>query len=283
MLLWDESVLEKPESIKLEGLWALRSSKARRLKPIKPGSSHPPAGPAICVPGLHWLALLLLGRQGPATLAAMKWGTTRGAKAPSAREQEVGLLDDCQRQGGRGGLPVFDQGFAGSPWLGLCFQRKLPFTLRWHKGSHRRDAEGSKRRPGRISGRRRSWGQRRVWDARRQPWGKAGLVAIEYARHVLEERFPDGSNGSRRASSPSLSRLLSRSSHGGCCCRAPAKDARPALGSRASRSAVKTRPGKSSVPMHGAGRSRWPGAKARGNWPGRVRASGKGKLASNGC
>lgn len=37
LLLWDARVLEKPESIKGEGLCAVRSSKARRLKRIKPG------------------------------------------------------------------------------------------------------------------------------------------------------------------------------------------------------------------------------------------------------
>ena len=84
LLLWDESVIEKPESIAWEGLCAVRSSKARRLKRIKPGYYNPPAGPPIFVPGMNWLAVLLLGRQGPPTLAAMRWWTTRGVFAPSA-------------------------------------------------------------------------------------------------------------------------------------------------------------------------------------------------------
>src|SRR3954453_18385572 len=37
LALWDESVVEKSESIALEGLCAVRSSKAARLKRIKPG------------------------------------------------------------------------------------------------------------------------------------------------------------------------------------------------------------------------------------------------------
>lgn len=36
-VIWDESVLEKNESLKAEGLCAVRSSKAARLKRIKPG------------------------------------------------------------------------------------------------------------------------------------------------------------------------------------------------------------------------------------------------------
>jgi hypothetical protein len=178
LLLWDESVLEKPESIQLEGLCAVRSSKARRLKRIKPGDYNPPGGPPICVPGMHWLTLLLLGRSGPPRLAAMKCWTTRGALASSGREAASALLDDCQQHWGRRIIHVFDQGFAGSPWLGECFQRHLRFILRWHKKYHLCDAEGNKRPVGRISGRRRSWGERQVWDARRRQWFQAGVVAI---------------------------------------------------------------------------------------------------------
>ena len=49
-VIWDESVLEKSESLRAEGLCAVRSSKAARLKRIKPGfqpshrSSHFRAG-----------------------------------------------------------------------------------------------------------------------------------------------------------------------------------------------------------------------------------------------
>jgi DDE family transposase len=178
LVLWDASVVEKPESIKLEGLCAVRSSKARRLKRIKPGYYNPPGGPPVCVPGMHWITLLLLGREGPPTLASMQWWTTRGRLATSAREQEAALLDACLRRWGRRVIHVFDQGFAGSPWLGECFSRKLRFILRWKKEYHLRDAEGKKRRVGRISGRRRSWGERQVWDARRRGWFQAGVVAI---------------------------------------------------------------------------------------------------------
>lgn len=56
LLLWDESVLEKPESAKSEGLGAVRSSKAARLTRIKPGFYRPPrstdprAGTELVVP-----------------------------------------------------------------------------------------------------------------------------------------------------------------------------------------------------------------------------------------
>lgn len=59
VLLWDESVVEKPESIHSEGLCAVRSSKAKRLKRIKPGFYNPPGGRPVHVPGFEWMSLLL--------------------------------------------------------------------------------------------------------------------------------------------------------------------------------------------------------------------------------
>ena len=81
LAIWDESVLEKPESIALEGLCPVRSSKAARLKRIKPGYYNPPGGPPVFVPGLQWLTVMLAGMQGPPCLAAMRWWTSRGQLA----------------------------------------------------------------------------------------------------------------------------------------------------------------------------------------------------------
>src|SRR5437763_8275845 len=80
LLIWDGTVLEKPESLQAEGLCAVRSSKALRLTRVKKGYYHPPGKP-IFVPGLHGIGLLLAGRadhQGPAMLAALRWWTSRG-------------------------------------------------------------------------------------------------------------------------------------------------------------------------------------------------------------
>ena len=72
LAIWDESVLEKPESIALEGLYPVRSSKAARLKRIKPGYYNPPAGPPIFVPGPQWPTVMVAGMQGLPALAAMR-------------------------------------------------------------------------------------------------------------------------------------------------------------------------------------------------------------------
>ena len=88
LAIWDESVLEKPESIALEGLCPVRSSKAARLKRIKPGYYHPPGGPPVFVPGLQWLTVMVAGMQGPPVPwrpcaggpAVVRWPATGGMR-----------------------------------------------------------------------------------------------------------------------------------------------------------------------------------------------------------
>ncbi len=85
LLVWDDSVLEKAESIALEGLCAVRSSVAARLKRIKPGYFNPPGGRPVFVPGLNWRCVLLLGWSGPPVVVAMEWWTSRGKFASDKR------------------------------------------------------------------------------------------------------------------------------------------------------------------------------------------------------
>jgi hypothetical protein len=73
LVIWDESVLEKPESLQAEGLCAVRSSKAVRIKHIKPGFFNPPGGRPVFVPGFHWLKILVVGRKAGSILAHMHW------------------------------------------------------------------------------------------------------------------------------------------------------------------------------------------------------------------
>jgi hypothetical protein len=83
LVIWDESAVEKAESLQLEGLCPVRSTKAARLKRIKPGFFNPPGGQPICVPGLYWLPVLVAGWQGPPVLAHLRCWTARGSLASS--------------------------------------------------------------------------------------------------------------------------------------------------------------------------------------------------------
>lgn len=177
LALWDESVLEKPESIALEGLCAVRSRKAARLKRIRRGYYNPPGGRPICVPGMNWLGLLIIGRQGPPTLACLRWWTSRGKFASAKWQQEVALLHEAIGRWHNRVLHIFDRGFATSTWLASLFGQRARFVMRWKKGNKLTDANGQSRKAWEIVRGKRSWGQRLVWDAKRQCERKVGLYA----------------------------------------------------------------------------------------------------------
>ncbi len=178
LLVWDESVLEKSESLKLEGLGPVRSTKAVRLQRIKPGYFHPPGGRPVFVPGFHELALLVLGQHGPPTLAAMRWWTTRGERAQTERQVEGEILAQAWRTWGRGVLHVWDRGFAGSPWLQSAFVYQLRFVLRWPKHYQLRNAHAHPYKAWEITRGKRSWDHRLLWDARRRCDRKVGVMAV---------------------------------------------------------------------------------------------------------
>ena len=181
LAIWDESVLEKPESIALEGLCPVRSSKAARLKRIKPGYYHPPGGRPVFVPGLQWLTVMLAGMQGPPALAAMRWWTSRGPLASHRRDETASLLSQCAQRWQRRVVHVFDRGFAGTPWLNQLSDHQLRFILRWPTRYRLTDAKGE--RPAwQITRGKRSQDHRQIWDLHRRQYRKTGIVAAQ-VRH----------------------------------------------------------------------------------------------------
>jgi len=178
LVAWDESVLEKAESSALEGLSSVRSSKAARLKRIKPGYFNPPGGPPIMVPGMHWVTLLLMGFHGAPVVAAMRWWSTRGRLASDRRTEETELLRQCAARWGRCVLHIWDRGFAGAHWLAQASRYRARFVLRWPKGYKLWDDQGRSRKAWEITRGKRSSSHRDLWDARRHCWRKTGLVRM---------------------------------------------------------------------------------------------------------
>lgn len=185
LCLWDESVLEKPESIALEGLCAVRSSVARRLKRIKPGYFNPPGGRPIFVPGMNWVMLMVTGLQTPPVVCAMRWWTSRGVLKSDRRTQEQQLLRVCDRRWGRQVIHVWDRGFAGAPWLAAALRVRARFVMRWPKKQHLVGPKG-KTNAWKIARGKRSWGHRQIWDARRRCYRQTGIVAFP----VTHPEFP---------------------------------------------------------------------------------------------
>lgn len=187
-VIWDESVLEKSESLQAERLCAVRSSKAARLKRIKPGYFNPPGGRPIFVPGFNWLQLLVTGMKGTPVLAHLSWWTTRGKKASSKRDVEGKILRKVARVWGRKVIHVWDRGFAGSPWTSLALDQHLRFIVRWNTRYHLVGRDGRKQEGWKIARGKRSWDHRMVWDARRRCKRKTGIIAFPV--HLPEDESP---------------------------------------------------------------------------------------------
>lgn len=188
LVVWDESVLEKPESLKLEGLCPVRSAQALRLKRIKPGYFNPPGGRPICVPGWNWVAVLVLGCTGSPTLAVLRWWTTRGERAEAKRTVEYRLLAQAWRAWGNRVLHLWDRGFAGHAWLRVAQIYQLHFVLRWPKAQHLRSLTGQVKKAWQLTRGKRSWGHRLIWDARRRCWRRVGVVAVPVFDVATEAR-----------------------------------------------------------------------------------------------
>lgn len=176
LLLWDESVQEKAESIKSEGLCAVRSSKAKRLLRIKPGYYDPPTKEPVHVPGIRWVGLLLCGLSTPPQLARFRWWTSRGEHLTSLNIVRLELLKWTRELFGKAVLHVFDRGYASTDWLGLLLAKADRFLLRWPSAFQLVDEQGRKKRASRFSVGRRATSSKLVWDMVRKCQLKRSLL-----------------------------------------------------------------------------------------------------------
>jgi hypothetical protein len=177
LLLWDESVLEKAESIADPDLGSVRSSKAHRLSRIKPGYYSPPSRP-VFVPGFQWIGIALAGMTGTPTLAAFQWWTNRGERASDKRSEETALLQRCLAAWGARVCHVFDRGFAGKRWLSLLTDRQVRFILRWPARYRLADVAGNACPAWQLVRGKRAWDHRLLWDAKRRCARKTGILAV---------------------------------------------------------------------------------------------------------
>jgi len=175
-VIWDESEIEKSESLKPEWLCAVRSVKARRLKRIKPGYFNPPGGKPVFVPGFHWFQVVVTGFKGNPCLAHFHWWTTRGAAASKMRDEEGKVLKDLAKRWGSQVIHVWDRGFAGAPWLLQALLARVRFIVRWKKGNYLIDEHGERHKASEISRKKRSVDHRMIYDCKRRCERKTGIV-----------------------------------------------------------------------------------------------------------
>lgn len=146
LAIWDESVLEKPGSMNLEGLSPVRSSSIGWMTRIKPGFYQPPKAP-LFVPGMPWASVIIAGMTGAPSLHSMRWWSSRGEEATDRRSEIKEMISTCNRTWGQSTLHTFDRGFAGAPWLGFWLEEGMRFVVRWRGDYKLLDAEGKERKP----------------------------------------------------------------------------------------------------------------------------------------
>ena len=186
-MIWDESVIEKSESLKPERLCAVRSSKARRLKRIKPGYYNPPGGRPIFVPGFNWLQVLVTGMRGAPALAHLRYWTTRGEAQTTKRQEEHQVLQQAAKRWGRMVIHIWDRGFAGAPWLGFVLPYQVRFIVRWQKGYNLIAGDGRLLKAWQCTRGKRSVDHRLIYDTVRRCERKTGIVYVP----VRMPDFPD--------------------------------------------------------------------------------------------
>jgi hypothetical protein len=128
------------------------------------------------VPGMHWLGLILVGaaaRADPPLVAAMRWWSSRAPHADQQRKQEAALRLASFAAWGSRVIHVFDRGFAGSPWLHLCFALRQRLIVRWPHRQYLIDKKcGPKHKPARSSSPMHAAGTLKgLGDLTRVSWG----------------------------------------------------------------------------------------------------------------
>ncbi len=165
LCIWVSLVLEKPESEKLEGLGAVRSSRVRRLARSRKGVFNQPSRLPVSVRGFEWESLVLLGSSGVPQVVAMKWWSRHKGVPGKPRQQQQVLLSQAAQRWGRQVRHVFDRGSGHGPCLWQLCRYLLRFVVRWKKGNKLIDAWGQERKAWEMARGKRAWGEARLlWD-----------------------------------------------------------------------------------------------------------------------
>jgi hypothetical protein len=194
--IWDGSVIEKPESRKIEGLCPVVSSKAKRLHRSTKGLvfNFSPRKP-ITVAGMQWTGALVTGMEGMIKVALMSWWTTKGDNATRLRIHEEAMLKKCVRQWGDILLHIFDRGYASGPWIQVLQSLRVKFVIRWKKGLFFFNAKGEEKKLWQIGQGKKYLAHKQIYDVHtgeKMPcdiwWAPVWHAAYTYQLYVVKVR-----------------------------------------------------------------------------------------------
>ncbi|ANQ47401.1 transposase [Flammeovirga sp. MY04] len=144
ILIWDGSVLEKHESIRLEGLSAVDSSRAKRLVKIKPGYYNPPVKGFIHVPGFKVEGVVLTALSKRASLFEFNVYSRSGLFKEWWSNFIWRGFKKLHNRFHNAVLHVFDRGYANVTVLEFAERFEQSFLVRWMSNKYLIDEKGKR-------------------------------------------------------------------------------------------------------------------------------------------
>lgn len=175
LLLWDDSVVEKPESWYAQGLCSVTSSKGKRLTKIKSGYYTPPKA-HICVPGFQWSAVLMTTLKALPSVVCMRWWTTRGVFQTDKKSQFIQMLKQMCKAFTQPLVHILDRGYADTSIILRLLDYQQLFILRWPKKFNLADAQGKIKNTWQFSTGQKHLAVKIIWDAPRQCYRRITLL-----------------------------------------------------------------------------------------------------------
>jgi hypothetical protein len=165
LCVWDDSVIEKAESAKGEGLAPVLSSKAKRRGRTRRGVVFNwPALRPVRVVGMQWSAALIVGMQGLPHLALSRWWSTKGVFATRLRDAQEEAFRVCFRKWGPLLVHIFDRGYASGYWLSLLLKYRARFIIRWVKRHEFLTVAGERKKLWQIGMGKKYRAHKEIWD-----------------------------------------------------------------------------------------------------------------------
>jgi hypothetical protein len=175
LMIWDDSRLEKPESWFSEGLCSVESSKGKRLTKVKRGFYSPPVN-RICVPGFHWMAVLVCALGQVPRVCQMSWWTSRGAHQEQGSNIIYRLMKKLHQAACSGVVHVMDRGYATLTILEWLVQFQQDFLIRWKKNHLLLHGDGQTKKTHQLSRLYKSRTYRLVRDKRHKKTKRLGIA-----------------------------------------------------------------------------------------------------------
>lgn len=187
LLVWDDSVLEKPESWFTEGLCSVSSSKGKRLTKVKRGFYRPPTS-RICVPGYHWSAVMLSAWRQVPSLCLMRWWTSRGKHQDNADNVFYCMLRCIKERLGNLGVHVLDRGYASLKTLEHFAKFHLQVLVRWKSNINLcSPLSGEIKKTHLLARCAKPMQSRRVWDKERKQTRRISIAYLPVRHAELPE------------------------------------------------------------------------------------------------